>query len=85
PALERVVKSRPALLLRNGRFEDAAMRRERVTPSEVRSAVRSSGAACLEDVAAVVLETDGSISVIRELGARGATALADVRGFEPAP
>lgn len=71
------VKSTPALLLHRGVFLDAALRRERVTEGEVRAAIRASGIAAVEDVHAAVLETDGTISVIRDAGA-GATALDDV-------
>jgi uncharacterized membrane protein YcaP (DUF421 family) len=41
------------------------MRAQRVTRAEVFAALRGSGAAEPEQVAAVVLETDGSLSVIR--------------------
>jgi uncharacterized membrane protein YcaP (DUF421 family) len=40
------------------------MRRARVTEDEVRQAARASGKASLDDVAAVVLETDGSFSML---------------------
>ena len=46
------------------RVLDDALRDARVTREEVRAAVRSSGIGALGDVAAVVLETDGSFSVI---------------------
>jgi len=59
-----LVKSEPALLLHRGRFLDGAMRSQRVTREEVVSALRSSGVAREQDAAAVVLETDGSLSVI---------------------
>lgn len=61
--VERLVKSEPVLLYRSG-FLDAAMRRARVTEDEVRQAARASGKASLDDVAAVVLETDGSFSIL---------------------
>jgi uncharacterized membrane protein YcaP (DUF421 family) len=61
--VERLVKSEPVLLYRSG-FLPEAMRRARVTEDEVRQAARSSGKASLDDVAAVVLETDGSLSVM---------------------
>ncbi|MBL6458440.1 DUF421 domain-containing protein [Belnapia sp. T6] len=59
------VKAEPCLLLSDGRFLHAAMRRERVTEDEVQAAARAQGIASLDDVAAAVLETDGSFSVIR--------------------
>lgn len=62
--LERIVKARPSTLLRDGKFDDAALRRERVTQDEVRAAVRKQGLGDLAQVAAVVLEADGMFSVV---------------------
>jgi uncharacterized membrane protein YcaP (DUF421 family) len=68
---DALVKSEPTLLLHHGRFLDVAMRGQRVTHEEVVSALRSSGVARPEDAAAVVLETDGSLSVIPSAAAGG--------------
>jgi uncharacterized membrane protein YcaP (DUF421 family) len=76
--VRRWTKSRPRLLLRHGRFDERALKEERVTRREVLAAVRGSGIGDLDRVAAVVLETDGSVSVIADTGA--ASALADVEG-----
>ena len=64
PWLRRVVTGEPRLLLRDGTMLDDALREARVTREEVRAAVRAAGIGALGDVAAVVLETDGSFSVI---------------------
>jgi uncharacterized membrane protein YcaP (DUF421 family) len=80
--LRRTIKDRPALLVYRGRFRDQALRRERVTRGEVMAAVRGHGVAAVEDVHAVVLETDGSFSVIQGRGEAAATALVDVEGFD---
>jgi len=64
PWLRRVVTGEPRLLLRDGTMLDEALRDARVTREEVRAAVRSAGIGALGDVAAVVLETDGSFSVV---------------------
>lgn len=61
---ERLIKSEPALLYSGDNFNTAAMRRERVTEREVLQAVRKSGSAGLSEVEAVILETDGTMSVI---------------------
>jgi len=61
--VERLVKSDPVLVYCD-RFLDAPMRRVRVTEDEVRQAVRGTGRASLDEVAAVVLETDGTLSVL---------------------
>ena len=59
------VKAEPALLLHRGRFLDAALRAERVTREEVLAVLRTNGADDPASVAAVVLETDGSFSVLK--------------------
>jgi len=59
-----LVKSEPTLLLHHGAFLPVALRAQRVTEAEVRSALRSSGIAVPAGAAAVILETDGSMSVI---------------------
>lgn len=62
--VRRLVKAEPTLLLHEGRLLHEAMRRQRVTLDEVRQAIRAQGTGALELVHAVVLETDGSFSVI---------------------
>lgn len=59
-----LVRSEPALLLENGCLREDNMKRERVTRGEVEAAIRQQGHGRLDAVAAVVLETDGSMSVI---------------------
>ncbi|WP_141327266.1 DUF421 domain-containing protein [Myxococcus sp. AB025B] len=62
----KLVKSEPVMLVHQGRLLPLAMRRARVVEDEVRSVLREQGVARLEEVEAVVLETDGSMSVIRQ-------------------
>jgi uncharacterized membrane protein YcaP (DUF421 family) len=64
PWFERIVKSMPTLLVYRGEIREAAMRSQRVTRDEILAALRSSGFSDLAQAGAVVLETDGSISVI---------------------
>lgn len=67
PRFGGLIKAEPALLLLNGRFLHAAMQHERITEGEIMSAVRGAGHTRLEDVGAVVLETDGSLHVLSPL------------------
>ena len=62
--VEQIAKSTPRRLLTNGVIDEAALREERVTREELLAAVRSGSFGGLEAIAAVVLETDGSFSVI---------------------
>jgi uncharacterized membrane protein YcaP (DUF421 family) len=57
------VRSEPALLARDGRFCEAAMRRERITQDEALSAVRANGGRRIEEVESLILESDGTLSV----------------------
>lgn len=85
-AVSGFVKAEPALLLYRGRFLHDALRRERVTGEEVRAAVRANGLPALDEAEAVVLETDGSFTVVRRPGAGGAdrSALEGVTGMDEA-
>lgn len=60
----RLVRSEPTLLLRDGSLCRAAMRQERVTEEEIDTVLRTSGLRDQADVSAVILESDGSFSVI---------------------
>jgi uncharacterized membrane protein YcaP (DUF421 family) len=74
-----IVTGEPSLLVHHGEFLEDLMRRERVTPEEILAAVRSAGHANLECVEAVVLETDGSFSVIGSAPGEGRSTLAAIR------
>jgi uncharacterized membrane protein YcaP (DUF421 family) len=80
-SLERLVNGRPVLLVKEGQFLREAMRRERVTEEELRAAMRGRGLARVAEVYALVLETDGSFSLITENPAPGGSAdtLVDVK------
>lgn len=62
PAFAKAVRSEPSLLARDGKYCEAAMRRERITHGEALSAVRSAGGRDIEDVAFLILESDGTLS-----------------------
>ena len=79
PRAARWVKSEPVVLLWQGRLLPDELRRERVAAEEVRQALRQQGVGSLEEAAAVVLETDGSISVLKTVGIGERSALAGVR------
>ena len=72
------LRSRPRLLLSDGEFHEQALAKERVTRDEVDAAIRKHGHGRVEDVTAVVLESDGTLSVICEGRAADCTALRSV-------
>lgn len=79
PSSRAVVTSGPTLVLEDGRMLDGALRSQRLTEAEVRQAIRSSGVGDVTDVAAVVLESDGTLSVITAQQAGDRSALRDAR------
>lgn len=73
-----LIRSEPRLLFSDGRFLDEAMRDERILRQEVLAEIRNHGFGDIEDIAAVVLETDGTFSVISKARAKTSTALQSV-------
>lgn len=65
-----VVSGEPALLVYRGEFLPTALLKERVNEEDIFAAVRSAGIRGLGEVEAVVLETDGSFSVLPLSGKR---------------
>ncbi|WP_312250970.1 DUF421 domain-containing protein [Sphingobium yanoikuyae] len=59
-----LVRNEPRWLIEHGEFRHDPMRDEHVTTEEIEAAIRAAGLGRKEDVGAVVLETDGSLSVI---------------------
>ncbi len=79
PRFQDLVKSQPTLVFHRGQFLDSALKAQRLSPEEVRAALRQEGHTRLDCIAAVVLETDGSISVLTDAGPQGErTTLQDV-------
>ncbi len=65
PRLERLVQGRPIRIVSDGRVHVRAMRRELLTLSELRSALRKQGIMRVSDCKLVVLEPDGTLSAVR--------------------
>ncbi len=74
--VQKAVKSEPRLLCYDGESLHDAMQRERITEGEIRQTLRSEGVASLESVHAIVLETNGNLSVLQKSDGMG--SLVDV-------
>jgi uncharacterized membrane protein YcaP (DUF421 family) len=79
--VKRVVTGDPMLLFYRGEMLKAEMKRSRVTEDEVIAAIRAASIGSIDDVEAVVLETDGSFSVLPR-NAKETSSLAGVRGCD---
>jgi uncharacterized membrane protein YcaP (DUF421 family) len=60
----RLFASPPSVIIRNGHYIPAALRREGVTEDEAESAIREHGLEGVSDVQLGVLEPDGSVSIV---------------------
>ena len=81
--MRKLVKDEPRLLFHQGEFLHGAMRKGRVTPEEIRQAARTGGFAELDEVGAVVLETDGTMSVMRRFEHGRDSSLSNVKKTLP--
>lgn len=71
--VDRLVKSEPTMVYFQGRYLNSAMKKSRVNEDEIISAIRQQGFNSPEQVDAVVLESNGSLSVIGKIGETVAT------------
>lgn len=78
--VSKLIKATLTLLVYDGKMLDQAMRQERVHPDEIYAVVRENGLSALDQAYAVVLETDGSLTVIKRPAAPGDDALQTVAG-----
>lgn len=62
--VRNLVRASPRYLVKDGKYLRAAADEERVTLPEVEEAMRKSGYGRFDEVRALILETDGSFSVI---------------------
>jgi len=75
---QQIVKGQPSLIFYRGAYLQGTMKAARISYEEVRFAARSSGISNMAEVGAIILETDGTFSVMPELQMRTPSALEDV-------
>lgn len=81
--IQNLVKAEPTLLLYQGQLIDQALRTQRVSAEEVRSAARQQGIAELAELEAVILETNGEFSVIKRTTGLANTIVPDLQEYPP--
>lgn len=77
---DALVNGEPTLVFHSGDFLWEIMKRERVSPEEVTAAARQAGKFSLDEIDSIVLETDGTFSVIGKSTHTANSALFDVPG-----
>lgn len=76
--VSHLVKAEPRLLFHKGEFLQESMKKERVDEGELLQAIRSQGIGRLDQVEAVVLETDGTFSIVERVESGTPTVLSNV-------
>lgn len=80
--ISRMVKSEPVLLFYRGDYLPQAMKKARVVEVELMAVLREHGIAALESVEGIVLETDGTFTVVPSSSQTGvAPTLQDLSRF----
>ncbi|MGD6967347.1 DUF421 domain-containing protein [Rossellomorea vietnamensis] len=75
-----IIKASPSFLYNDGEFYEKEMQKQRILIDDLRSKVRKEGMASFENVAAIVLEGDGSLSIIKKEEGSSKAALVGVKG-----
>lgn len=79
PFFARLVKSEPRLLFYQGEFKDKALQEERIEQEELLQAARNQGILSLDQIAAIVLETNGKFSIIKSSDQQRHSTLQNVK------
>lgn len=79
-AFAKLIKATPVFVYVNGQFNNDVMKRNRLRMDDLKGAVRKKGFASFEQVEAVVLEGDGTLSVIQKDSYTSKEALEGVEG-----
>lgn len=64
--LENLIQGTPTLLVHNGKMIMPHLKKERLSPRELRMLLRQQGIYELDDVFSAILESDGYISIIKK-------------------
>jgi len=82
PALDRLLEGSEQTLYADGRMNHRALHRELITEVELMSAARSQGARSLREIDRIVLERNGTVSVILKEDATIERILEEVRDIK---
>lgn len=80
---KKFISSTPVLLFYYGEYLWDSMKKERITESEINKSIRAAGYTSVDHIAAVILESTGDISVIKNVNESNHNALDDVEKQHP--
>lgn len=83
--INKLIKSSPSLLVYNGHLARELMKQERIHDDDIFAALRKGGLTSLKEAEAIVLETDGTLTVLKKLRSLKDDALINVHVSEEIP
>jgi uncharacterized membrane protein YcaP (DUF421 family) len=93
--MEAVLEGKPTIIVRDGHFEHAGMRAERMNEKDVMSHLREAGILDMREVHLAIVEPNGTVSILKhpwaeparkaDVSAEGARARAETIGDEETP
>ncbi len=66
PAMRKIISGKPKIVVRGGKPDDHALRELRLSMDDLKAALRSKDVFDFADVKYAIIETNGSISVLKE-------------------
>jgi uncharacterized membrane protein YcaP (DUF421 family) len=78
-SFNNMIKSTPSLLVYKGRMLKPVMQKERITEDEIFAIVREKGFSSVHEPDAIILETDGSLTCIKNIDDPGSETLQAVK------
>jgi len=66
-SMNNLVKSTPTLLVYKGKLLLGMMKKERIDEDEIYATIRKKGLSSMEQVDVIILESDGSLSLIQDI------------------
>ena len=80
--VKNLITSSPSLLLYKGEILKDVVKKERITKEELYLAARQNGCSSFGEIDAIILETTGDFTVIKNLESEKAPTMQDVKHFE---
>lgn len=65
-SFQSLLKSQPSIIYYDNHYNKKIMKQERITEAEVIQSIRKDGYVSLEEIAAVILESDGTLTVMEK-------------------
>ncbi|HSD07991.1 DUF421 domain-containing protein [Flavobacterium sp.] len=73
--MEKFINTVPQIVFYNGKFQEKVLSSETITKDEVYAAIRNAGIDQMDEVKAVVMELNGTMTVIKKSGENGQSSL----------